>query len=134
MKYNVLILGASYGSLFGTKALLAGHSVTLVCTPPTAELINGDGTIVRLPIRGRETPVEVASRACDGELLAGAPEDVDPEAFDLVVLAMQEAQYGASGVRELMARIAAARVPSLAIMNMPPLPYLERIPDLQMEP
>ena len=28
---NVLILGASYGSLFGTKLLLAGHRVALVC-------------------------------------------------------------------------------------------------------
>ena len=27
-KYDVLILGASYGSLVGTKLLLAGHSVT----------------------------------------------------------------------------------------------------------
>ena len=25
-KYDVLILGASYGSLFGTKLLLAGHA------------------------------------------------------------------------------------------------------------
>ena len=27
MKYNILILGASYGSLFGTKLLMAGHRV-----------------------------------------------------------------------------------------------------------
>ena len=47
-KYDVLILGASYGSLFSTKLLLAGHSATLVCTPPTAEIINREGTVVRL--------------------------------------------------------------------------------------
>ena len=29
MKYNVLILGASYGSLFSTKLLMAGHQVFL---------------------------------------------------------------------------------------------------------
>ena len=40
MKYNLLVLGASYGSLFSTKVLLAGHRVSLVCTRPTAELIN----------------------------------------------------------------------------------------------
>jgi hypothetical protein len=130
MTYNVLILGASYGSLFGTKLLLAGHSATLVCTPPTAELINRDGTVVRFPIRGRDALVEISSRGLDGELSASAPEGIDPGAFDLVVLGMQEAQYGADGVRELMGRVAAARVPSLAIMNMPPLPYLERIPRL----
>ena len=35
-KRNVLILGASYGSLLATKLLMAGHSVTLVCTAGTA--------------------------------------------------------------------------------------------------
>ena len=133
-KYNVLILGASYGSLFGTKLLLAGHSVTLVCTKPTAELINRDGTVVRLPIRGRETAVEISSKGLDGKLSANVPDAVDPSAFDLVVLAMQEPQYGSEGVRELMGRVAAARVPSLAIMNMPPLPYLDRIPGLSTGP
>jgi hypothetical protein len=43
---------------------------------------------------------------------------------------MQEPQYGSEGVRELMGRVAAARVPCLAIMNIPPLPYLERIPGI----
>ena len=126
--YNVLILGASYGSLFSTKLLLAGHSVTLVCTPPTAELINREGTIVRFPIRGRDTLVEIYSDTLAGQLSASIPEGVEPTEFDLVVLGMQESQYSSAGVREMMARIAAARLPSLAIMNMPPLPYLARIP------
>ena len=128
--YNVLILGASYGSLFSTKLLLAGHSVTLVCTPPTAELINREGTIVRFPIRGRDTLVEIYSDTLAGQLSASVPEGVEPTEFDLVVLGMQESQYSSAGVREMMARIAAARLPSLAIMNMPPLPYLARIPGL----
>ena len=50
--------------------------------------------------------------------------------FDLIVLGMQEAQYGAEGVRELTGRVARSRKPCLAIMNMPPLPYLKRIPGL----
>ena len=128
--YNVLILGASYGSLFSTKLLLAGHSVTLVCTPPTAELINREGTLVRFPIRGRDTLVEIYSDTLAGQLSASVPEGVEPTEFDLVVLGMQESQYSSAGVREMMARIAAARLPSLAIMNMPPLPYLARIPGL----
>lgn len=134
MKYDVLVLGASYGSLFGTKLALAGHSTTLVCTRPTAELINREGTVVRFPIRGRETPVDISSVGLAGRVSASAPDAVDPGIFDLVVLGMQEAQYGSPGVRELMGRVAAARVPCLAIMNMPPLPYLERIPDLMIEP
>ena len=128
--YNVLILGASYGSLFSTKLLLAGHSVTLVCTPPTTELINREGTLVRFPIRGRDTLVEIYSDTLAGQLSASIPEGVEPTEFDLVVLGMQESQYSSAGVREMMARIAAARLPSLAIMNMPPLPYLARIPGL----
>jgi hypothetical protein len=130
MSYAVLILGASYGSLLGTKLLMAGHRVSLVCTRATADLINREGTVVRFPVRGRESPVEVASKALPGVLSATTPEDADPGAFDLIVLAMQEGHYGAPGVRQLMSRIARARKPCLAIMNMPPLPYLERIPGL----
>ena len=133
MKTNVLILGASYGSLFGTKLLMAGHSVSLVCTKPTAELINREGTVVRFPIRGRQTPVDISSKQLPGSLSATTPDQVDPHQFNLVVLGMQEAQYAAAGVRELMGRVAQSRVPCLAIMNMPPLAYLKRIPGLSTE-
>jgi hypothetical protein len=51
----------------------------------------------------------------------------------LIVFGMQEEQYGSPGVRELMTRIAQAGVPCLAIMNMPPLPYLKRIPGLSTD-
>src|SRR5437667_7524955 len=133
VKYNLLILGASYGSLFSTKLLMAGHRVALVCTKPTAELINREGTVVRFPIKGRKALLDVASKKLPGALAAATPDEVDPTQFDLVVLGMQEAQYGSSGVRELMGRVAKARVPCLAIMNMPPLPYLKRIPGLTPE-
>src|SRR6476659_3157459 len=126
MKHNVFFLGASYGSLFGTKLLMAGHTVALVCTRPTAELINREGTVVRFPIKGREALLDVESKKLPGSLSAATPEEVEPGRFALVVLGRQEAQYGSPGVRELMGRVATARVPCLAIMNMPPLPYLER--------
>jgi hypothetical protein len=32
-KHNILILGASYGSLLASKILFGGHSVKLVCLP-----------------------------------------------------------------------------------------------------
>jgi hypothetical protein len=130
---KILILGASYGSLFGTKLLMAGHAVTLVCTPGTAHLINREGTIVRFPIRGRDVLLDIFSRNLPGTLAASAPENVEPEGFDLVVLGMQESQYGTKGVRELMQRIAKARIPSLAIMNMPPPSCLNRIPGLKTD-
>jgi hypothetical protein len=133
VKHSILILGASYGSLFSTKLLMAAHRVSLVCTKPTAELINREGTVVRFPIRGRESLLDVASKKLPGSLSATAPDEVDPDKFDLVVLGMQEGQYGSPGVKELMGRVAQAGVPCLAIMNMPPLPYLKRLPGLRTE-
>src|SRR6202034_3088600 len=50
--------------------------------------------------------------------------------FDLVALAMQEPQYRSPGVRELLDAVAKAKKPCMSIMNMPPLPYLRRIPGL----
>jgi len=132
-KYHVLILGASYGSLLGTKLLMAGHAVTLVCRSQTAELIRREGTRVRIPVKGQAGLVEIDSRATPGLLDALPPEEVDPQRYDLVCLAMQEPQYSAAGVRELMQAIAAARVPCMSIMNMPPLPYLARIPGLDAQ-
>lgn len=129
MRKNILILGASYGSLLGSKLLMAGHHVTLVCTSPTVRLIMCEGTRVRFPLRGRD-PVEVDSRRLPGRLDAITPADADPAAYDLIVLGMQESQYGSDGVRALMRRIARSRKPCLAIMNMPPPPYLRRLPGL----
>ena len=43
---------------------------------------------------------------------------------------MQEPQYRSPGVRELLDAVAKSRVPCMSIMNMPPLPYLKRIPGL----
>jgi hypothetical protein len=133
MTRSILILGASYGSLLGTKLLMAGHRVTLVCTGPTAALINREGTLVRFPLRGQASLLEVSSRKLPGTLCAVTPDAADPAQYDLIVLGMQEAQLGSPGVRQLMARIARARKPCLAIMNMPPLAYLKRIPGLITE-
>lgn len=130
MAYNILILGASYGSLLGTKLLMAGHNVTLVCRPDTAALINAEGTEVRIKLKGDAAHRPIRSRDLPGRMDAVAPEEVDPSAYDLVGLAMQEPQYCAHVIRTLMIRIAEARVPCLSIMNMPPLPYLKRIPGL----
>ncbi len=126
--YRVLVLGASYGSLLATKLLLAGHSVKLVCLATAADLINRQGTRVSLPVKGLDGLLEVDSRQLPGALSADAPENVDPAGFDLVVLAMQETQYRSPDVRKLLAAVATAGVPCLSIMNMPPLPYLDRIP------
>jgi hypothetical protein len=128
--YNVLILGASYGSLLAIKLLFGGHKIKLVCLPAEAEAINKEGARVRLPIKGRQQPIELASRNLPGTLSAAGPGAVNPADYDLVALAMQEPQYRSAGVRELMNAVAKAKVPCMSIMNMPPLPYLKRIPGL----
>ena len=125
--YNVLILGASYGSLLATKLLLAGHTVKLVCLPAEVDAINTNGTRVRMPVKGREGLVEVDSRKLPGNLSAEGPQTIKPSEYDLVALAMQEPQYRSAGVRGLLDAIAKAKVPCMSIMNMPPLPYLARI-------
>ena len=128
--YNVLMMGASYGSLLATKLLFGGHNITLVCLPAEVEAFNSEGARVRMPIRGRKQPVELDSRKLPGSLRAAGPGAVNPADYDLVVLAMQEPQYRSPGVRELLDAVATARVPCMSIMNMPPLPYLKRIPGL----
>src|SRR5215470_5069718 len=117
--YNILILGASYGSLLGTKLALAGHTVRLVCLPVEADLINREGAIVRLPL--------------PGHLSAGGTTAFTPADADLVVLAMQEPQYRVPDVQALLEAVARARRPCMSIMNMPPLTFLRRLPGLDTE-
>lgn len=131
-KCNVLILGASYGSLLAIKLLLAGHTAKLICLPTEAELINREGARVRLPVKGHGL-VDIDSRQLPGKLSAGGPAGVNPTDFDLVALAMQEPQYGSAGVRELLDTVARASVPCMSIMNIPPLPYLARIPGVSVD-
>ena len=80
--YRILIMGASYGSLLGTKLALAGHRVKLVCLPAEAELINREGAIVRLPVKGRDGLVEVNSKRLPGQLSAGGTTTFNPADFD----------------------------------------------------
>src|SRR5712664_4993479 len=132
-KYKILIMGASYGSLLGTKLALAGHSTHLICLPAEADLINKEGAIVRMPVKGRDALVEINSKKLPGKMTAGGTAGVKPPDYDLVALAMQEPQYRSPGVRELLAAVAKAKVPCMSIMNMPPLPYLKRIPGIDAD-
>lgn len=133
MSFNILLMGASYGSLLASKLLFGGHSIHLVCLPEEANLINTEGFKVRLPIRGRTEPVLLDSKNLPGKVTAGPATGVDPAKFDLVGLCMQEPQYRSPGVRELLDAIGRARVPCMSIMNMPPLPYMKRIPGLDYQ-
>src|SRR5471032_2616806 len=133
MPYNILILGAAYGSLLASKMLFGGHKIHHVCLPAEADLINAEGFRVRLPVKGRKDPIELDSRKLPGKVTAGGAAGVNPKDYDLVGLAMQEPQYRSPGVRELLDAVATSRVPCMSIMNMPPLPYVKRIPGLDYE-
>lgn len=133
MAYKILMLGASYGSLLASKILFGGHSIHMICLPAEAELINQEGFRVRLPVRGRKEQVLIDSRDLPGKVTAGGTAGVDPAAYDLVGLAMQEPQYRSPGVRELLDAVGKSRVPCMSIMNMPPLAYLRRIPGLDCD-
>jgi hypothetical protein len=128
--YKILLMGASYGSLLASKLLFGGHSIHLVCLPAEADLINAEGFKVRLPVRGRSEPVLLESRKLPGKVTAGPAAGINPKDYDLVGLCMQEPQYRSAGVRELLDAVGKSRVPCMSIMNMPPLPYIKRIPGL----
>src|SRR6202035_488990 len=106
--YNILLMGASYGSLLASKLLFGGHRLHLVCLPAEADLINAEGFRVRLPVRGRSDPVVLDSRKLPGAVTAGPAAGVNPKDYDLVGLCM-------------------------SLMNMPPLPYVKRIPGLDYD-
>ncbi len=131
--YNILMMGASYGSLLASKILFGGHKIHFVCLPAEADLINAEGFRVRLPVKGRKDPVVLDSRKLPGKVTAGPAAGINPKDYDLVGLAMQEPQYRSPGVRELLDAVARSRVPCMSIMNMPPLPYVKRIPGLDYE-
>ena len=131
--YKILLMGASYGSLLASKLLFGGHSIHLVCLPAEADLINAEGFKVRLPVRGRKEPVLLESRKLPGKVTAGPAAGVNPKDYDLIGLCMQEPQYRSPGVRELLDAVGKSHVPCMSIMNMPPLPYVKRIPGLDYE-
>jgi hypothetical protein len=133
MPYNILVLGAAYGSLLASKMLFGGHKIHHVCLPAEADLINAEGFKVKLPVRGRSEPVLLDSQKLPGKVTAGGAAGVNPKDYDLVALAMQEPQYRSPGVRELLDAVAKSKVPCMSIMNMPPLPYVKRIPGLDYE-
>src|ERR1700759_1183471 len=133
MPYNILILGAAYGSLLASKMLFGGHKIHHVCLPAEADLINSEGFGVNLRVKGRKDRVLLDSRNLPGKVTASGAAGVNPKDYDLICLAMQEPQYRSPGVRELLDAVAKSKVPCMSIMNMPPLPYVKRIPGLNYE-
>ena len=82
--YNILLMGASYGSLLASKLLFGGHKIHLVCLPPEADLINAEGFRVRLPenaAAGRDAIWVTSAR--DGTLTRYDPSSADLRTLDV---------------------------------------------------
>ena len=134
MSYNILLMGASYGSLLASKLLFGGHKIHLVCLPPEAELINAEGFRVRLPVRGRKEPVvlELAQAAGQGDgrrRRRRQPQGLRPRR----ACACRSRSTARPACASCWTRWRSRSVPCMSIMNMPPLPYVKRIPGLDYE-
>lgn len=124
---KILFLGASFGVVLGMRAAVAGHQITFACREQEAALINSGKLFLRVAAKERTSPVKIGPAHCQIAPAAAVPDDIDPRAFDLVCLAMQEPHYSSPGVRELVKRVASAGIPCLSVMNMPLPPFLHRV-------
>ena len=64
MAYNILMMGASYGSLLASKLLFGGHSIHLVCLPAEADLINAEGFACACRCAGARSPCCSTRASC----------------------------------------------------------------------
>jgi len=128
---RVLVLGASYGLLPGLKLALAGHAVTLVGRADEIAAMAARPLTVDLPLRRSQQRLvlqgNVAAQAAPGTPALTTPALARPADTDFVLLAMQEPQFAASDVADLLRRIGQAGVPCLSLMNLPPPPFLARL-------
>ncbi len=108
---RIMILGASYGSLLSTKLLMAGHDVTLICRNGTADLINAEGTEVRIKLRDEDSHRAFVSGDYPGEVDAVTPENARPEDYDMIAWRCRSS-VSAGPVRELLNRVALSGKPA----------------------
>jgi hypothetical protein len=120
---RILVLGASYGLLPGIKLALAGHRVSFVGRDEEVAAMAQAPLELLIPLRRTDDVVRLRT---DRAALT-TPAAADPQQFDFALLAMQEPHFAAPDVAALMGRIAAAGVPCLSIMNLPPPCFLARI-------
>lgn len=126
MTARILVLGAAYGLLPALRLALAGHRIELV--GKADELAAMARAPLRLEMTRRRGGTPLVLELPPGErIVLATPDQADPAAADLAILAMQEPHYAQPQVAALMARIAATRLPCLSIMNLPPPPFLARL-------
>lgn len=128
---SILVLGCSYGLLPALKLAHAGHLVTLVGREDEIARMMAGELVVRFTHRRSGESVSLrssaAATAAPGLPALRTPHTADPTEADFVILAMQEPQFAAPEMIDLLGRIGAARIPCLAIMNLAPPPFLSRL-------
>ena len=127
---RILVLGASYGLLAAAKISLAGHHVTLVCRRAEADTFLAQGAQVLIPTkdltdrRALTLPTVAGVTHSGGILGVVDPAGVQPNQFDLAILAMGEPQYVAPEIADIIARIGQIGLPCLSLMNLLPATFL----------
>ena len=103
MAYNILIMGASYGSLLASKMLFGGHN-DQTRLPARRGRPDQCGRLSRAPAGARpQGPGRDRFAQAAGQGVGRGPRATsNPADYDLVGLAMQEPQYRSPGVRELL--------------------------------
>lgn len=122
---RILVLGSSYGLLPGVRLALAGHYVTFVGRPEEVAAMASEPLRLLLPDRRGGTGFDLAAPA--ERIALTAPEQANPSAVDLVLLAMQEPHYADPAISALLSLIGTSGTPCLSIMNLPPPPFLIRL-------
>lgn len=122
--HRILVIGASFGLLPAAKIAAAGHQVTVVGRADEGAVIAQQGVAIHFSEHHILRPP-----MGDRGISLATPSQVNPEDFDLAIFAIQEPQAQSRDISDLISRIA-DRLPVASIMNMPPPPFLKRIPSL----
>lgn len=131
---NVLVIGASYGSLIAAKVAMAGHFVTVVGFDHEVTQIADRGMSVELPFRNDGTTKAFQFNAQIGRAMQSdiwgllVPATVAAEDYDIAFLAVQEPQANAAELSGLFDSISAAKLPFVSVLNMAPLSFIARLP------
>jgi len=86
-----------------------------------------EGFRVRLPVKGRKDRSSLIPPSCPASEASGAA-GVNPKDYDLILPRHAGAAVPLAWRSRTARRGAKSKVPCMSIMNMPPLPYVKRIP------
>ena len=123
---DILVLGAVYGLLPAALLALAQHRVTVVCREAEQHDLATHGVSVQTKTGAALSARTARGPSSQAGTIGLSGPDIATGRFDIAFLAMSEPQYVQAGIAELMQALARSRTPIVALMNLPPSPYLAR--------